>query len=781
MGPSGRPRRALRTGLLVTALLGNLVTAAGTASAAPSSYHRHPSTRVTVDSATPDTSDASADARTGTWVDEAGTSHTGKSYLTYDLTSYLRADVLSANIELVERSVADCSAPRATEVWVVEPTGPITWANQPPELTRLEPAPQAGECPGYPAWNAHDAVARAVAEGRSSLTVVVRVAEEHQADPSRSRVHGLAGSPLRGTYNHPPDTPTNLFVEHYECGAVPYITTGRPVVSATTRDVNGGTRTGQLAFWPVSEPERRVEVTMDDYSSRLWGHFPEGMVQDGGTYAFAARSDDGLAKSAWSEPCEFTADLVRPSQTPKISSTVFGENAGPPGDGAQARPGDFTFDALGDEQIVAFEYSGTGIQGGRVEADRPGGTATVLVTPTAGALNDLQVVGIDRAGWRSPGALYRYWVRTTQPSATTPHFEIGAPTDVELTATLDDAVAFGYRVDGDEEKTLPVGPERKGTITLVFPEPSSIPNPSHAFEAWTVNAQGERSGVLKTSFTVFQVVPYISPSPWRGTVDQKRVITFQPGFRNNVVSYAYRIGDGPEQVVPAAADGTATVEHTPTVKGTTRIRAVSVNSSGVRSGVGDGRLLSEAPSPTVTSAEYPGGDDNGGPGVEGVFILSSPQLPVVSYRYSFNGGQERTVPAGPDGTAVIRWAPPKPDHHSLSVVGVTASGVVTDSRSHSFRVRKLPPTVTSPQFPEGGTPTARVGEPIRFVVTPALAGSTEVLWRDRDSDPGTVVPVGPDGTAVVDLVPTSSYFRMSFWSRKADGTLSGELLRTCSF
>ncbi|WP_440901496.1 hypothetical protein, partial [Actinosynnema sp.] len=680
----------------------------------------------------------------------------------------------------VERSVADCSAPRATEVWVVEPTGPITWANQPPELTRLEPAPQAGECPGYPAWNAHDAVARAVAEGRSSLTVVVRVAEEHQADPSRSRVHGLAGSPLRGAYNHPPDTPTNLFVEHYECGAVPYITTGRPVVSATTRDVNGGARTGQLAFWPVSEPGRRVEVTMDDYSSRLWGHFPEGMVQDGGTYAFAARSDDGLAKSAWSEPCEFTADLVRPSQTPKISSTTFPENSGPPGDGAQGSPGDFTFDALGDEQIVAFEYSGTGIDGGLVAADRAVGRATVMISPTMDARNDILVVGVDRAGWRSPGALYRYWVRATEPYATDPYFEIGAPTDVELTARLDDAVAFGYRLDGGEEKALPVGPDRKGVITLAFPEPT--PDYSgHTLEVWTTNARGERSGVLRRTFTVNQVVPSIYPRPWSGLVGEKRVITFEPWSRDDVVSYAYRIGDGPEQFVPAGADGTATVEHTPTAKGTFAIRAVSINSAGYRSGVANSRLRAEAPAPTVTSATYPGGYDNGGPGVEGVFTLSSPQLPVVSYRYSFNGGQERTVPAGPDGTAVIRWAPPKPDHHSLSVVGVTASGVVTDSRSHSFRVRKLPPTVTSPQFPEGGTPTARVGEPIRFVVTPALAGSTEVLWRDRDSDPGTVVPVGPEGTAVFDLVPTSSYFRMSFWSRKADGTLSGELLRTYWF
>ncbi|MCP2094624.1 MULTISPECIES: hypothetical protein [Actinosynnema] len=609
------------------------------------------------------------------------------------------------------------------------------------------------------------------------------MAEEHQADPARSRVHGLAGSPLRGAYNHPPDTPTNLFVEHYGCGAVPYITTGRPVVSATTHDLDGGGvagRTGQLAFWPVAEPERRVEVTLDDYSGRLWGSFPEGMVQDGGTYAFAARSDDGLAKSAWSEPCEFTADLVGPGQAPKVSSTVFGENAGPPGDGAQNRPGDFTFDALGDEQIVTFEYSGTGIQGGRVEADRPGGRATVVVTPAESALNDLQVVGIDRVGRRSPSTLYRYWVRTTQPSATSPHFEIGAPTDVELTAELDDAVAFGYRIDGGAEKTLPVGPDRKGVITLAFPVPTPD-NWWHTLEVWTTNAQGERSGVLRTSFPVFQVPPFISPAPWRGVVGEKRVITFEPNYRNNVVSYAYRIGDGPEQVVPAAPDGTATVEHTPTVKGTTRIRAVSVNSSGIRSGVGDGRLLSEAPAPTVTSATYPGGYDNGGPGVEGDFTLSSPQLPVASYRYSFNDGPEQTVPAGPDGTATIRWAPAKPDYSTLTVVGVTASGFVTDSRSHSFWVKKLPPTATSPQFPEGGTPTARVGEPVRFVVTPALPGSTEVLWRDHATGAVLAVPVGADGTAVFDHTPSGRYFQLTFWTRKADGTVSGDLLKSYSF
>ncbi|MFD7656076.1 hypothetical protein ACFV4N_19070, partial [Actinosynnema sp. NPDC059797] len=367
---------------------------------------------------------------------------------------------------------------------------------------------------------------------------------------------------------------------------------------------------------------------------------------------------------------------------------------------------------------------------------------------------------------------YRYWVRTTAPHAEIPLFELGVPADLVLTATQPGATAFTYRIDDGPERTLPVGEDGTGRVTLTF---SEAEGQEHDLVAWTVDASGARSGVTSHPFYVDQLRPWVDVDVWFGLVGQKRVFTVTPN-RDGVVSYAYRIGDAPEVSVPAAPDGSLTFEHTPTEPGLLDVFVVSVNAAGIRSGRGESSILAEAPAPTVASADYPGYPEAGGPGVTGAFAFSSPRLPVVSYRYAFNGGAQQEVAAGADGSAVVRWAPPAPGYHYLRVRGVTAAGVETDERSFSFWVKPLPPTVTSPQFPEGGQPTAVVGQPVEFEVTPALAGSHEVLWQLGFGQP-QVVPVGPDGRARFTYTPLGA-FQLTVSSRTPDGVVSGQVTRT---
>ncbi|QUF04353.1 hypothetical protein KCV87_34445 [Actinosynnema pretiosum subsp. pretiosum] len=97
----------------------------------------------------------------------------------------------------------------------------------------------------------------------------MRVAEEHRGDPTGSRVHDVSSSGLSVTCNHPPATPSALLLDHVACGAHPYVTTGRPVVSAGTSDPDGDRRTGQFAFWPVAEPERHGDDPVDAVQGRL--------------------------------------------------------------------------------------------------------------------------------------------------------------------------------------------------------------------------------------------------------------------------------------------------------------------------------------------------------------------------------------------------------------------------------------------------------------------------------------------------------------------------------
>jgi len=110
------------------------------------------------------------------------------------------------------------------------------------------------------------------------------------------------------------------------------------------------------------------------------------------------------------------------------------------------------------------------------------------------------------------------------------------------------------------------------------------------------------------------------------------------------------------------------------------------------------------------------------------------------------------------------------------VRGVTESGLETDEQSYMFQVKPLPPTVTSPQYPDGGPIGARPGQPVEFVVTPALAGSREVLWNIAFNQP-QVVPVGEDGKARF-TVTLSSSGELTVSSRTPDGTVSGEVRRT---
>ncbi|NUT94796.1 MAG: hypothetical protein HOY78_22525 [Saccharothrix sp.] len=491
----------------------------------------------------------------------------------------------------------------------------------------------------------------------------IRIARDFQGSVS----HGRSVWPdpgLEVAFDSPPDTPEYLVVDGRSC-AEPIITTSpRPWVSAALSDPDG---TG--------------------------GYFPEDMVRDGGQYAFAARADDGHLTSEWSEPCVITADFTSPANAPGVTSAVYRENAGPPGDGGDGVPGDFTFSADGDQDVVAFQYHGTGIGEARVEADRPGGSATVTVTPTSDGPNSIEVAGVDRAGHRSPVRSYRFWVRTTAPRVKMPIFEVGVPRDVVFTATQEGATAFWYTLDDGEAQQVSVGADGTARATFLF---YAAPSDYHVLKVWTVNGTGFRSGVNDRPFNVVQHEPIVSVDRNDVVVGEKVVVTAEPLYpREGVHSYVFQVDDGPEVIVPVAADGSARYEHTTTAAGWHRVRAASVNWSYVRSWWDYDDFTVIAPGPTVSSADYPSGGESGGPGVTGTFTFApSPRLPVEEYRYEFDDGQQGKVLAGPDGTVSVRWTPRTSGHHWVRVVGVTPTGAETEGVSYSFAVKSLSPTGT---------------------------------------------------------------------------------------
>ncbi len=265
MSTSGRPARPLRAVVIVSALVGGLVAVpAGQASAEqqPNRATVHRSQWLTTDSRSPHHNTTTGNARVGAWRDEQGKRHTGKSYFTFDLTRFTGMTLFTAVLRLPEVAANDCTKPRATELWLVKPNGPITWAHQPGELVKITGRPTNGDCV-YPwfGWDVAEVARQALAEGRTSLTFVARISAEYQGDVAYGRTHD--NNPrIEVEFNTPPTTPTELKVEFRDCTTQPvYLPTDRPVVSAMVLDPD--TLPGlaaRFAFWPVDAPDQRQEV-----------------------------------------------------------------------------------------------------------------------------------------------------------------------------------------------------------------------------------------------------------------------------------------------------------------------------------------------------------------------------------------------------------------------------------------------------------------------------------------------------------------------------------------
>lgn len=635
----------------------------------------------------------SGDALVGAFRDAAGKHHNSKSYFTFDVSKFRGTKVFSARVRLSELAAADCAKPRATQLWVVEPSAPITWAAQPEETARLvgpTVPPWTGCTYDTHSWDAADAVRDAVAKGRSTLTVAARIDEAFAGDVAYARTLRSAGR-LSVSYNTPPNTPTGLLIgqQGKACGPDLYLPERQPMVRGAVTDPDGYSGLdARFAFWPVDDPTQRKEVvTYAGFGSPAQSWFPADMVRDGGTYAWALRAEDGHAVSEWSAPCQFTADLTRPAHPPTVSSTTFREDAGPPGDGWQGVPGDFTFNANGDTDVVGFRYHGLGVPYGEVAADRPGGSATVSVMPSSNGPLYISVFAVDRVGNRSDSVDYRFWVRSNTPRVETTRAIIGQPFDATFTAVQEGAVAFTYRLDGQPETTVPVGPDGTATVRL---------QPAPGGDAWyymlvvsTTNAKGTRSGTNNHHVFVDRAAPTID-APFAELIGRPLDITFRPGIEG-VTSYTYWINGGPRTVVAADSDGVAHITYTTT--GETEIYVFSTFGDGFESGIATEYLYLDDGPPVVTSDIYPGWPASGGPGVPGTFRFDSPLDNVTEYRYTYDHGPEQTVAAHADGTASVVLTPDSPSYHAIDVYAVTSTGIVSGRTWYSFEVS---PTATGP-------------------------------------------------------------------------------------
>ncbi|MCP3798543.1 hypothetical protein NLX83_04655 [Allokutzneria sp. A3M-2-11 16] len=263
----------------------------------------------------------------------------------------------------------------------------------------------------YLDWDAKEVLGAALAAGESKVTLALRMSGANQfaAEFGRRYRNDLT---ISVSHNRKPEAPTGLLMDSSACTENPrYTRSTAPMLEATPTDPDKDTMTVRFAVWDVADPSTRKEVTASYAGSGLPARavLHEGFLVHGREYAWTATAHDDEFGSAPSRTCRFVTDYVRPANAPKVSSTGYPENAGPPGHGGPDVPGKFTFSAAGDQDVAGFYYGGSEPVH-FVAADRPGGTATVDWAPGYTGRLELTVVAADRAHLTSPSTTYRSWV-----------------------------------------------------------------------------------------------------------------------------------------------------------------------------------------------------------------------------------------------------------------------------------------------------------------------------------------------------------------------------------
>jgi hypothetical protein len=149
--------------------------------------------------------------------------------------------------------------------------------------------------------------------------------------------------------------------------------------------------------------------------------------------------------------------------------------------------------------------------------------------------------------------------------------------------------------------------------------------------------------------------------------------------------------------------------------------------------------------PSVESAEY--FTDKSAPiETRGSFQFAPGEgvTDVVSYLYNFDNGDDTTLEAAADGTAVLPWTPTREGRWTLTVRSVTRAGVVSDPNVRGFSILSHSPVVTIYPSEDAG-----VGRPVRVEFLSELDGVTGFVYR---YDGGRWKSVDEGYVSLVDII-----------------------------
>jgi hypothetical protein len=214
--------------------------------------------------------------------------------------------------------------------------------------------------------------------------------------------------------------------------------------------------------------------------------------------------------------------------------------------------------------------------------------------------------------------------------------------------------------------------------------------------------------------------------------------------------------DGPGTVRANAPGGTATVLLSPPRSGPNTLVVRSLDLGGNVSGTVEYRFLAPFAQPEVTVVGPP-------PSVgDQVTLRFSPPDGVTgttSYTYRLDSAEPRTVAAGRDGTATIRFQATNDFGHQLTVTSRSANGWVSGTANWSLSFVPWP-HVSSDVY-KGFEPTGGVGVPGTFTFAPPTdrTGTLATAYRYTfDGEEPATVQAGTDRRATVTWAPRASGF-----------------------
>ncbi|MBP2330992.1 hypothetical protein JOF56_011377 [Kibdelosporangium banguiense] len=216
-----------------------------------------------------------------------------------------------------------------------------------------------------------------------------------------------------------------------------------------------------------------------------------------------------------------------------------------------------------------------------------GADGTAVITLISESPYTKQLAVHTTSGEIESGTAYEYiFIATNAPEINSTDYprygysgEVGLPGRFTFTAAVPETVSFTYTFRGGAPVTVPAGPDGTATVELV-----PLTQYGNDIRATGTLADGTITQPALYTFYAHPKEPRLSCNANRPSPGERFQCTFTP-VQSNVVAYVYKWGQDPEVTVPAAADGTATVNLVAPGPGDVQVPFTiwSVNNLGYRS------------------------------------------------------------------------------------------------------------------------------------------------------------------------------------------------------